>query len=384
MLSALAADRTRVADIDTRILVLVRSLAALRNEKALAQERLDSYKYPVLTLPNEIISEIFMQFLPPYPLCPPSTGLSSPTLLTQICRRWREIALASPMLWRAITITLSLYDIPFHRQRHLLDFLRRSSCCPLSIQSDLDSNDAAVRVTEVFVAVAAHRARWEHVRLRLTSQQLSLSTIVGPMPLLRDLQLALIDDPHPPSIFPLHEVPLLRSVILEEYAPSNVSLPWAQLTSLTLNTVYRSEYLPILQQAHNLVQCRLDILFDDNDPPDPHEITLPCLQSLTLGDANSNWAGTYPDFFVVPALRSLQIPRSLLGPDPIAALTAFVSKSACKPQEVRITGASSTTSGLYLKAFPSIPQLSFVDPYSDDEEDSQGASDSDSSDGGTS
>ncbi|KAJ7641164.1 hypothetical protein FB45DRAFT_712335, partial [Roridomyces roridus] len=57
---------------------------------------------PVLTLPNEITSEIFVHFLPPYPVCPPMTGLDSPTSLTHICRQWREIALATPKLWRAI------------------------------------------------------------------------------------------------------------------------------------------------------------------------------------------------------------------------------------------------------------------------------------------
>jgi hypothetical protein len=71
MLAGLEADRTRVADIEAQILDLERSLSTLRNEKALVQERLDAYKYPVLTLPNEIISEIFIHFLPTNPLCPP-------------------------------------------------------------------------------------------------------------------------------------------------------------------------------------------------------------------------------------------------------------------------------------------------------------------------
>jgi hypothetical protein len=56
MLAGLEAYRTRVADIEAQILYLERSLSALRIETALAQERLDAYKYPVLTLPNEIIS----------------------------------------------------------------------------------------------------------------------------------------------------------------------------------------------------------------------------------------------------------------------------------------------------------------------------------------
>jgi hypothetical protein len=55
MLGALAAARDRIADIDIQILALEQSLSALRTERALEQEGLDSYKYPVLTaVPNEI------------------------------------------------------------------------------------------------------------------------------------------------------------------------------------------------------------------------------------------------------------------------------------------------------------------------------------------
>ncbi|KAJ7280873.1 hypothetical protein C8J57DRAFT_1174466 [Mycena rebaudengoi] len=60
------------------------------------QTHVDEYKYPILTLPTEITSEIFVHFLPPYPQCPPATGLSSPELLCQICQVWREIALSTP------------------------------------------------------------------------------------------------------------------------------------------------------------------------------------------------------------------------------------------------------------------------------------------------
>jgi hypothetical protein len=80
LLAGLDADRIQILDLE-------RSLSALRIKKALAQERLNSYKYPVLIFPKEIISEIFIHFLPPYPLCPPITGIFSPAHLTHICRR---------------------------------------------------------------------------------------------------------------------------------------------------------------------------------------------------------------------------------------------------------------------------------------------------------
>ncbi|KAJ7720927.1 hypothetical protein B0H16DRAFT_1386558, partial [Mycena metata] len=93
------ADRTRIAVIKAKILELERLLSSLNEEKDILQDRLDAYTYPVLTLPNEIVSEIFIHFLPVYPKTPPMIGRSSPNVLGQICRRWREIAFGTPALW---------------------------------------------------------------------------------------------------------------------------------------------------------------------------------------------------------------------------------------------------------------------------------------------
>jgi hypothetical protein len=68
MLRDLEADRARVARlaaVEAKILDLERSLPRLRAEKSLAQERLESFKYPVLTQPNEITSEVLIHFLIP-------------------------------------------------------------------------------------------------------------------------------------------------------------------------------------------------------------------------------------------------------------------------------------------------------------------------------
>ncbi|KAJ7799732.1 ubiquitin-60S ribosomal protein L40-like protein [Mycena olivaceomarginata] len=59
MLRGLEADRVaRLAAVEAKILDLERSLPGLRAEKSLVQERLNSFKYPVLTLSNEITSEM--------------------------------------------------------------------------------------------------------------------------------------------------------------------------------------------------------------------------------------------------------------------------------------------------------------------------------------
>ncbi|KAJ7877354.1 hypothetical protein B0H14DRAFT_3436055 [Mycena olivaceomarginata] len=179
MLSSLVTDRARVTEIDSQILDLERSLSALRIEKSLARERLDSYKYPVLTLPNEIISEIF----------------------------------------RAISVS-----ILFQEQNYISDFLSRSGCCPLSIRN-YGRNDFSV--PEVFATVVSHRARWEHLHLYLSPSQLSIMD--GPMPLLQHLHLTLAIDGRPTNIFRAGQMPLLRSVVLDGIAIRSADLPWAQL-----------------------------------------------------------------------------------------------------------------------------------------------------------
>ncbi|KAJ6481889.1 hypothetical protein C8R45DRAFT_1100293 [Mycena sanguinolenta] len=114
MLSDLTADRARVAEIAAQILNLQHTIAELRAEQAMTQERLDSYKYPVLTLPNEIVSEILVHSLPAYTVFRAPIGKDSPALLTGICRKWRQIALATPALWRVIAVCNSQIPIGQH------------------------------------------------------------------------------------------------------------------------------------------------------------------------------------------------------------------------------------------------------------------------------
>ncbi|KAJ7262492.1 hypothetical protein C8J57DRAFT_1719396 [Mycena rebaudengoi] len=105
--AALAELRARVAAVDLRISALEESLKTLRIERQRLQAPLDAYRYPILTLPTEVTSEIFIHFLPVFPERPPPTGLLSPTLLAQICRTWRSIAFNTPRLWRAIKLDLN-------------------------------------------------------------------------------------------------------------------------------------------------------------------------------------------------------------------------------------------------------------------------------------
>ncbi|KAJ7872303.1 hypothetical protein B0H14DRAFT_186186 [Mycena olivaceomarginata] len=295
----LAADRALVADLDAKIQDLERTLSALRSEKVLAEERLDAYKYPILTLPNEIVCEIFIHFLPIYPICPPLTGLFSPILLTHICRRWREIALALPALWRAILIHPNRYPA----SDLVSTMLSRSGPCPLSIWAADERQLGGIH------HLLLHRARWEYLTLHLdAAPELVFPTIGGSVPLLRHLDFWLWNDMDRPVVS-LREAPLLRSAILNNHATVNIVLPWAQLTSLTLITMMMHECVPILQKTSDLVHCELELyLFDEPSPSHGVEVTLPSLESLVLRDPDRN---EYP-----PSSNTLSSPPSTVCRSP--------------------------------------------------------------------
>ncbi|KAJ7228149.1 hypothetical protein GGX14DRAFT_331655, partial [Mycena pura] len=57
-----------------------------------------SIVYPVLTLPPEITSEIFIRCLPAETVDVVCTR-NAPLLPMQICRTWRQIAISMRVLW---------------------------------------------------------------------------------------------------------------------------------------------------------------------------------------------------------------------------------------------------------------------------------------------
>jgi ribosomal protein S18 len=71
--------------------------------------------------------------------------------------------------------------------------------------------------------------------------------------------------------------------------------------------------------------------------------------------------------FIVPALRSLEIPEQYLDADPIESLKRFISKSGCKLEELRITGQRTRPQHSYRQAFPWIRNFSFNGERTDEQ-----------------
>ncbi|KAJ7142057.1 hypothetical protein C8R43DRAFT_580367 [Mycena crocata] len=356
-----AADRALIAHITAQIQDLENFIGTLRIEKNQAQKRLDSYTYPVLNLPNEIFSEIFLHFLPVYPLVPPLKGLLSPNLLTHICRKWRDIAHATPALWGAISFQSTEPSHDGEDNQILLPWIIRSRSCTLSIQVGL-KNDYE-EPSECIESLALHRMRWEYLELSWVPHDILLSFLCDPMPSLRHLDVSF---QQACDTIALGEAPLLRSVRLVVYADILI-LPWRQLSSLALLSFYPYEATAILKQTPFLVNCELSFSAHSDDSHQL-DIELPCLRTFVLLEEEELQI-PYLYRLILPALHTLQISESDLGPFPIQDLTSFLSKSGCTLRDLRITEDLSVSMAAYRRVFPTIAQFSF--PDSDDEEESE-------------
>ncbi|KAJ7606493.1 hypothetical protein FB45DRAFT_1041066 [Roridomyces roridus] len=314
-----AADRARITEIDAEIRALEERIRVLREERAPRQQRMDAYKYPVLSLANEVISEIFIQFLPPYPACPPLTGRESPTALTHICGNWRQIALAIPKLWRAILLPFVDDEDECYVLRILTTWLDRSGSCPISIQLEPD-----LRLSKKFLKpILLHRQRWEFVELVVLYTQVAL--IQGPMPRLYRLLLKVdqrSDDRHPnatPGDFP-------------------------RLREVTLNHVRHWSWLPVSQL--------ISLTFKDISPTNRL-----CGEKANSRGSPSLLTGNPRD-----ALRTLQVSGTIMS-DKLTLLTSLITRSGCKLQRVFITGWRNFAKNGFRGSFPDIPEIIFNMSY---------------------
>ncbi|KAF8213852.1 hypothetical protein K438DRAFT_1802378 [Mycena galopus ATCC 62051] len=226
-------------------------------------DKLGIYPCPALTLPNELVAEIFLHFLPVYPKRPPPIGPLSPYLLCHICRGWREIALTTPALWRGISFSLrNVQQLP--QKLHFLNTsLALSGSYPLSIRLDSDiEGESPLRIGPFGRTIIDHCARWELLQLSIPCPWDFLPNTAESvlLPFLRELKLRKNRDFRSAGFTSNRAIlvaPLLEKVTIISYHQAyDPIIPWSQLTMLYIDFI-RPDQCNILNQLVNLISCRL-------------------------------------------------------------------------------------------------------------------------------
>ncbi|KAJ6626000.1 hypothetical protein B0H10DRAFT_568804 [Mycena sp. CBHHK59/15] len=128
---------------------------------------LSSSVFSMLEIPVEIMSEIFTHCLPES-ICAPDIK-NAPLLLTRVSRRWRTIALSTPVLWRSLGITSS------KSSTHLLKldaWLSRARNQPLYLSFDATIDSGSMDILN------RHAEMWYD--MTITGQHLSQLALLNP------------------------------------------------------------------------------------------------------------------------------------------------------------------------------------------------------------
>nr|GAT44242.1 predicted protein [Mycena chlorophos] len=279
---------------------------------------------PLETIPNELLAEIFLCYIPPYPQCPPFHGDESPTQLALVSRLWRAIALSTPTLWRAMRLDMDRSDTASVQAS---EFARRwlllSGSLPLSLVFRCHTRRHSWRQSAVFQELVDCSARWEYVDLEIppsTSyvaniQPGSVRRATWATP--RLLHLRVVVYMKAESVLPRHgfDAPRLQSLsgrltsdelYFKMVGPSS----WDTLTTLKLRDVPPVFAARILAQTPALIHCWMRIWKDRPEPVSERSIVLPHLKT----------------FFLDAALRESM--NELLGPLVLPELTALAIKEA--------------------------------------------------------
>ncbi|KAJ7615460.1 hypothetical protein FB45DRAFT_1064379 [Roridomyces roridus] len=322
----LAHNDEQVATLESQVAALESRIALLRRDRQIPHDQLAAIVYPILTLPDDVTSSIFLQYADEYP-----TRKCSPIVLASVCTQWHAVALTTTGLWTRFS-SERFYSSGSQRCVQLPDLLRmwlsRSGALPLDLRIELPWT---IRSREAIMGLSLeYSSRWGSVQLGNFSPH-ELQGGPRAFPFLTDLVLS-SKEPGPVASIPsLLDAPRLRSVELS--GPTFIdhgslpSLPWRQLTNLNISVADPGECLQILEQTQMLEVLGFTLTANWDEQvtfPAPRVIILRHVHTLRLSRQTTQFIFRH---LTLPALRQLDMKHAMVDSAPEVA--ALMQRSRC-------------------------------------------------------
>ncbi|KAJ7121606.1 hypothetical protein C8R44DRAFT_876994 [Mycena epipterygia] len=355
--------RANVEEIKSAILRHKACIDALEERQRETEKDLTAaLAYPVLTLPNEIVSRIFVECLPSHGRVRPSRR-RAPLLLAQICHDWRNIALSTCQLWSSIDIDTGYPTCEpgmEYASDAVLPLLKkwffRAKTFPLSLTIRSSYQRLPISILYMIPEVAGQLRRLE---LSLGKEDFqSLKQLRISLPRLECLSmdveaLASSSKLRPISIFP--NTPSLRDLSMHRRG-IGISIPdldlYPNVTRLKLSGVSLGLVLQILERRPQLIHLAAHL--GEFTSPTPLSRTAVHLQSLVLS-GGSKVAEAALNSLTLPHLRQLELHR-VSGLKP-SCLLSFLKRSACPLDHLTLGFNYSRTFKDCFAALPSLTSL---------------------------
>ncbi|KIM37874.1 hypothetical protein M413DRAFT_13072 [Hebeloma cylindrosporum] len=305
----------RIAEIDSTSKRIRLLLDHLGEERRTIQQFADKHRVmvaPVLEIPPEILSHIFILTLPNRVEWHEikRSSLKRSMTLARVNRHWRNVAVSTPQLWTTILIDEKSFpklDVAHDAEEICMPklFLQRSGMCPLSLSVHTKEYNEEILATVVPLA-----ERWHRITLDTPMRMLvSLSPIYNRLPLLRTLEFKTTHwtiGTNPNHLTFFSNAPLLRYLILScHYVGEFDVLPLHQLTRWD-SPIGVAAIPKIFELAPNLEECFFQPSRLISSVPIPENPTAVAHKLTSLHISAEGVGGTNYQFQHLPHLPSLR------------------------------------------------------------------------------
>ncbi|KAJ7135821.1 hypothetical protein C8R44DRAFT_729373 [Mycena epipterygia] len=245
----LESQRKELADLQISIPRQRFLLIKLEEREAAVRAELDAFIFPVLTLPLEITTEIFLHYASGahnYNFRFPDKDV---LLLLMVCRAWRTLALSVPALWATLDAGAHPDRNPPGEMQQMIDtWFSRAGALPLSFTWF----GGAVE-PQINAIIRRHSPRLQFLNLGIFTGCISHLIDNIPFPLLRSLDLGNYAGTTPTlPVLTFREAAQLRHVTLENIPPPSLILPWELVENFRAISITPQECLDVLRAAPSL------------------------------------------------------------------------------------------------------------------------------------
>ena len=351
----LSDNKTAMRDLEVEIDRINAAMQDLSDKRRSLQTQRNS-KLPFFSLAPKICVVIFSFACHKGRLSWNRQLVTTPLVISSVCRAWRDMAHSAPELWNSVSLCVDPSTEGSAIQAELLDqWLRLAQTLPLSITITFNEKDVykwnphyegympipedGMIITsqlpiDVISVAASYSRQWESLDIFLPSAWAeTLDSTKGRISNLRALSIQFVPYNYlDPSSFPktFLDAPNLRTLTSECESTDMGPFPYHQLEKLTLWSSKTASFLAVLEKCSNLTSCkiierrRVDLhpAYSHWQPAQITSVQLPKLVSLEI--SSSRLLGLLADL-VAPALEDIVI--SLGDVSQVEVFSAFLNRS---------------------------------------------------------